>query len=64
MTESSEDLPVSTHHSQLMIPACLMATAISHEDNYRELQNLLQSRVSRSALFTLPPRGCSTCLGL
>lgn len=55
---------VSTYHSQPMIAACLMVTAISHRDNYGEVERLLQRQVSRCTLFTLPPRRCFICLGL
>lgn len=64
MTETSKNIPVSPHHSHPMIPACLMATAISHRDDYREMENHLQIKAPRPSLSTLPPRGCSTCLGL
>lgn len=64
MTEGSKILPVSPLHSHPVVPACLMAAAISHWDDYRGMENLLQLKAPRSTLSTLPPRGCSTCLGL
>lgn len=50
MTETSKNIPVSPHHSHPMIPACLMATAISHRDDYREMENHLQIKAPRPSV--------------
>lgn len=64
MTEASLNLPVPPQHSHPLLPAWLMAAAISHRGDCREMENLLQTKAPRLTLSTLPPRGCSTSLGL